>query len=378
MSMAPTPPVTVPPPSASSPPTGTLLTNGTALYPRVIRLAHSGQANGRLLLSYVTFPGGAYGEGRIVQSVDDGRSWSPLPIGVIRDTSAHGLCCATLFEVPRATGGLVAGTLLWAASVGQEEADRRMAIRVWKSTDLGATWTYLSSCAVSPNTGGLWEPEFFLAADGRLVCHYSDESQQPQHSQTLMRTYSSDGGATWSAPHATVSSIFTGYRPGMATVRQLPTGTFVMTYEVCGLAEPLNCAAHLRSSVDGLDWGDPAEIGSRVVARDGRYFAHAPVLTLAPGGVNGRLLLVGQLVFTATGAQDASSGQLLMTNDAGGHGAWEPVPAPFAVPHVEDNYCPNYSSSPLASTDGARVLLVATAYDGPTCKAYFGIGALAP
>lgn len=376
----PTAPATpVPPPTAFAP-NGTLLADRTALYPRVIRLAHNGDANGRLLLSYVTFPGGAYGQGQIVQSADDGRTWSPTPVGAVRDTSAHGLCCSTLYEVPRATGGLAEGTLLWAASVGQDEKPtRRMAIRVWKSTDRGANWSYLSSCAVSPNAGGVWEPEFSVAADGRLICHYSDETQQPQHSQTLMRAYSSDGGATWSAPVATVSSIFTGYRPGMATVRQLPTGKYVMTYEVCGLPGAANCAAHLRTSVDGLDWGDPNDVGTRVLARDGRYFAHAPVLALAPGGgANGRLLLVGQLVFTAAGVQDTSAGQLLMTNANGGDGAWDTAPAPFAVPNVYDNYCPNYSSSPLASADGARVLLVATAYDGPACKAYFGSGALAP
>lgn len=374
-----TSPTTLPPKTAAPP--GTLVVDRPALYPRVVRLAHNGDANGQLLLSYVAFPGGAYGEGEILRSTDDGHTWSRRPVGVVRDTSAYGLCCATLYEVPRATGGLAAGTLLWAASVGQDEPNRRMAIRVWASTDRGRHWRSLSSCAAAPNAGGLWEPEFSLAADGRLVCHYSDETRQPRYSQTLVRTYSADGGATWGAPVPTVASAIPAHRPGMATVRQLPSGPFVMTYEVCGLPGAANCAAHIRASADGLDWGDSGDVGARVLARDGRYFAHAPVLALAPGGrggVNGRLLLVGQLVFTAAGSQDASAGRLLMTNAGGGFGPWDTAPAPSAVPHVYDNYCPNYSSSPLASADGARVLLVATAYDGRTCKAYSGTGALAP
>lgn len=371
-----TPPTAPPTPVVASPaPGATRLADRTALYPRVIRLAHNGEANGRLLLSYVTFPGGPYGEGHILESTDDGRTWTPQPVGVVRDTSARGLCCSTLYEVPRATGGLAEGTLLWAASVGADQTPRQMAIRVWASADRGRSWRSLSSCATSSTAGGLWEPEFAVAADGRLVCHYSDETRQPQYSQTLARVSSADGGATWGAPVPTVASPTPGHRPGMATVRQLPSGGYVMTYEVCGLPGAANCAAHLRTSPDGADWGDAASLGTRVLARDGRYFAHAPVLALGTGG---RLVLVGQLAFTAAGAPDPASGRLLMTNAAGGAGAWDAVPAPFAVRNVYDNYCPNYSSSPLVSADGARVLLVATAYDGPTCKAYFGTGALAP
>src|ERR1700694_1457721 len=75
------------PPPPKIPPAvegGTRLSTETALYPRVIRLEHNGTANGRLLLSYVTFPGGSYGEGHIVESTDAGLTWSTSPVGVVR------------------------------------------------------------------------------------------------------------------------------------------------------------------------------------------------------------------------------------------------------------------------------------------------------
>lgn len=370
---------TEPPPLQAPHPTtgGTRLTGGVALYPRVIRLVANGAANGTLLLSVVTFPGGPYGEGHVFESADDGVTWSSVPVGVVRDTSARGLCCATMFELPIAAGPLRAGTLLWAASVGQAESARRMALRVWKSDDRGRSWSYLSTCANAPNTGGLWEPEFSMTDDGRLVCHYSDETRQPAHSQVIARVVSGDGGTTWSPPLLTVASATPAHRPGMSIVRRLPGGLFVMSYEICGLAGA-NCATFIRTSADGLEWDDPAAPGRRVVSTAGRYFAHAPVLAVRPVDIGGGLMLVGQLLQDSLERQVPGSGGTLMATTGHGDGPWEEFPAPFTVNGVYDNYCPNYSSSLLPSSDGTRVLMVATAYAGTTCTAFYGTGPTRP
>ena len=364
------------PPPVEHPPVegGTRLTSGTALYPRVIRLAHNGAANGRLLMSYVAFPGGAYGEGHIVESSDDGETWSSSPVGVVRDTSAHGLCCSTLYELPAAAGALPEGTLLWAASVGQDQSGRRMALRVWKSTDTGRTWSYLSSCANAANTGGLWEPEFSMTASGTLVCHYSDETLQPAHSQVLARVESTDGGATWGPRILTVASTNPAHRPGMPVVRRMPDGVYVMTYEICGVAGA-QCATYIRSSADGASWGDSSASGTRVVSTAGHFFAHAPNVAVRPDGATGGLVLIGQLLEDAGERQVAGSGGTLMVTTGHGDGPWTEVAAPLKVNDVYDNYCPNYSSSLLPSLDGSRVLVVATAYVGQLCTAFYGTGA---
>ena len=362
-----------PPPGPPSPVEGgARLTTETALYPRVIRLAHNGAANGRLLASYVTFPGGGYGEGHVVESTDDGATWSASPIGVVRDTSAHGLCCSTLYELPAAAGTLAEGTLLWGASVGQDQSGRRMALRVWKSTDRGRSWSYLSSCANATNTGGLWEPEFSMTADGKLVCHFSDETLQPTYSQVLARVESTDGGATWGPRILTVASGNPAHRPGMPVVRRLPDGMYVMTYEICGVAGA-NCATYIRSSADGASWGDSSALGTRIVSSAGHFFAHAPNVAVLPSG---GLVLVGQLLEDAGERQVAGSGGTLMVTTGDGGGSWTELAAPLKVTSVYDNYCPNYSTALLPSADGTRVLVIATAYVGQLCTAFYGTGAV--
>src|SRR5437762_3496701 len=62
-----------------------------------------------------------------------------------------GLCCGTLYELPKAIGALSAGTLLWSASVGGDAPNAPMTIPVWKSTDDGRTWTFVSTVV----TGGV-------------------------------------------------------------------------------------------------------------------------------------------------------------------------------------------------------------------------------
>ncbi|HZX08837.1 sialidase family protein [Kribbella sp.] len=350
--------------------TGQLLYDGTGLYPRAIRLEHSGAANGRILASIVTFSGND-GLGAIYESTNNGSSFTQ--VGTVADPQAaagKGLCCATLFELPRAVGGLPAGTLLWAASVGASA--RPMSLRIWRSNDVGRTWSYLSSCATAPNDRGLWEPEFSVAADGRLVCHYSDETD-PAHSQKLMEVRSTDG-VTWTDPSPTVVSPTVGHRPGMPIVRRLPSGRYVMSYEICGLGGQYDCAAYIRHSADGWNWGSPSDLGRRVQTIDGRYFTHAPTIALAP---NGKLLLVGQILQNADGSVAAGNGRTIFANTGGGNGYWYELPAPVAVTNPYNNYCPNYSSPMVVSPDGRSVLELASDYDGTVCKTYFGTGSAA-
>ena len=359
-----------PPVVATSP---QLLVNATGLYPRLIRLEHSGAANGRILASIVSFSGNN-GMGLIYASADGGASFTRT--GVIADPEAaggQGLCCATLFELPQPVGSLAAGTLLWAASVGQDAANRRMRLRIWASQDQGQSWAYLSACAEARNGGGLWEPEFSIAADGALVCHYSDETGT-LHSQKLVETRSYDG-RTWQDATDTVASAAPVDRPGMPIVRTLPEKGYIMSYELCPASGAHRCAAHYRTSADGWDWGAADAPGTRVEAADGSYFAHAPTLAWTQhGGAQGSLYMVGQLLETRGGSPAAGSGATLLKNRSGGDGTWEPLAAPVPVPEAYDNYCPNYSSALLPSEDGRSILELATRYDGTTCKAYFASG----
>jgi hypothetical protein len=345
-------------PTSAQAATGQLLRDDTGLYPRVIQLA-----NGRILASVVTFVGNADGIGAIYESTDAGKSFTQ--VGTVEDPEAadgQGLCCATLYELPKPVGAMPAGTLLWAASVGA--SDRPMSLRIWKSNDVGRTWSYLSSCATASNDRGLWEPEFSIAKDGKLVCHYADETD-PAHSQKLMQVRSSDG-VTWTDPTPTVASPTVAHRPGMPVVRRLPNGTYLMSYEICGQGGQYDCAAYTRRSPDGWNWGSP---GTITRTADGKYFTHAPTLAVAP---NGNLLVVGQILQNRDGSVAAGNGKTLFVKS--GNGAWRPIPAPVAVTAPYNNYCPNYSSPLLVSPDSKRVLELASDYDNGICKTYYATG----
>ncbi|MEU7563999.1 RICIN domain-containing protein [Streptomyces eurythermus] len=355
--------------------TGTPLRDGTGLYPRAVRLAHNGAANGRVLASVVTFDGNN-GIGAIHESTDNGATFRE--VGRVSDpesAAGQGLCCGTLFELPQQVGALPAGTLLWAASTGQDEQNRRMALRIWRSNDVGRTWSYLSSCAVATGTGGLWEPEFSIASDGALVCHYADETD-PAHSQKLAAARSYDG-INWQGRHDTVASGLQTDRPGMPVVRRLPNGTYFMSYEICTPGGQYQCVVHYRTSADGWNWGSVTDLGIRPETVDGKYFRATPTIAWAPapdGGANGRLLLIGQRLLDKDGSVAAESGRTILANTENGSGPWYEIEAPVNVSDPQINYCENYSSPLLPSADGRQVLQIATDFDGTVCKPYFATG----
>jgi hypothetical protein len=367
-------------PPVSTPPQ--LLLKGSALYPRVIRL-NSGAAAGTIVASVVAPQTSGHPGGTILVSHDDGVSFAVA--GHIDDDplAAGGLCCATLFELPRAVGSLAAGTLLWAASVGGEKTQlsQPMSIPVWSSVDVGQTWTRLGTvvtATVPHSSGGLWEPEFAVLADGTLVCHYSDETD-PAHSQKLVEARSSDG-ITWGSYTNTVALTTTSARPGMANVRLLPNSTYLMTYELCRGVAGADCAVHLRFSSDGWNWGDPNDPGLQPTTVDGMYFAHAPTIVWSDRpGANGRWYLVGQMVYDSAGSVAPGNGSVLFSNSEGGTNNWYEIAAPIPVAvgnNIPYDSCPNYSSSILPLDNGQVGLELATRREGSACHAYFARGPL--
>lgn len=356
---------------------------GSAMYPRLIRLQHSGWwYDGRILASLVAFSGGTHAE--ILESTDDGTSFHR--VGQVTDPAASsGACCGTLYELPARLGALPAGTVLWAGSFGMgngrdgEGAGAR-SIRVWASRDHGRSWRYLSECATNPPGVGLWEPELTMTAGGRLACFFGDESFRG-HSQVIAMTLSSDG-LHWSGPDAVVATPPGNERPGMPVIRRLPDGRYFLSYENCNVPGH-HCGGYWRMSSDGVHWGDPAGYGHRIATPDGHYFQHAQTIALVPGGPHGtRIVSVGQLYVDAASRPAPGNGSTVLVNDDFGSGPWYPAPAPVAVAHPRNAPCPNYSSALLATGGGDRLLEIAThtpsgTADAGNCRAYVASGPLA-
>jgi hypothetical protein len=355
----------------------TALSSSTALYARVFRLSHNTDAskNGKIVASVTAFPNGT-GEEDVYAS-SDGTSFSK--IGAVTDTDfSGGLCCGTLYELPSQVGTLSAGTLLWSGSVGQSSTTQPMQLKIYQSADQGKTWSYLSNCATAttPSSvgGGLWEPQFTVANDGALVCFYSDETQT-SHSQLIHQVRSYDG-INWQDATFTIASTVKADRPGMPVVTKLPSGTYFMSYELCG---PAACTVFSRTSADGWNWGDSTNMGTKVVSTTGQWFEHAPTNTWASSvtSSNGTILLTGQMMYESSGSVSSGNGITIFTNHStDGSGTWSTMTAPVQVPTAYDNYCPNYSSPLLPSTDGMNVLEFASDYVGSVCTMYYGSGAI--
>ncbi|MCP1372642.1 RICIN domain-containing protein [Dyella lutea] len=336
---------------------GTVL-QGSTLYPRVVRLEHGPvSVRGRLIAST---------NGIIFQSTDNGASWSLLgPVPTVNGSSER--CCATLYELPQQVGSLAAGTLISAASYFSGGTP---AIEVYTSTDQGHSWSYHSTPVIGGDSShGLWEPEFEVANDGALVMFWSDETDACC-SQKLaqIRSYN---GSSWQDKTDTVRSTVPGDRPGMITVSHLPDGHFFMSYELCG---PAACTVFSRVSVDGWNFGDPTNMGSKVQTATGQYLEHAPLNRWSPSVLssNGAILLVGQVMVESNGNVSPSNGKVLFVNtNTDGTGNWYTIAAPVQVPTAYDNYCPNYSSALLPAEDGSNILELASDYLNGGCITYF-------
>lgn len=363
--------------------TGTLLnSNGFSGYPRLIRLAHSGDANGRILASVTGNTGKDVG--LIFESTDDGKTFHQIAeIPNTPDTIDDGVGWGTIYELPQQVGDLPAGTILRVASVGNAMPDdtRTVRQRIWRSDDHGRTWSFLSDMAIAPNHTNAYEPELTVTKDGDLAGFWSDQTEiGAAHDQKMSKVFSPDG-INWSQPEDLVTATDSdrGVRPGMPIVRTLPNGTWFMVYEVCNLDPVHPCAIYYRTSPDGYNYGDPLDPGTQIKTTRSRYLRHTPNLTWSPGpGPNGTIVLASEMLVEENGDIAPENGNTIVANDNLGQGDWYEITSPVKVDGVDNSGCKNFSPALLPTRDG-QVLEMATDYFAENdCRSYYATGPLTP
>jgi hypothetical protein len=263
-----------------------------ASYPRVIRLEHSGSLNGTLLATsehYFLAPTNGF---TIYQSTDNGATWQNYSFITPTANEFPLTWQPTLFEIPVATGSLNPGDLLAAGTAfPPNTTNPPTQINVYKSTDHGATWTYLSTAASAPggSSQGVWEPDFAIDAAGDLALYYSNEDGETNGGQTINQVTSSDGGVTWSSPTIDFGTTTSVERPGMPTVTKM-NDLYAMNIEgYCNGDDAPHCLNDSRdwvaTSPDGDNWGsDPMNWGNPIQTADGHYLSGTPYSTWTPGG----------------------------------------------------------------------------------------------
>lgn len=266
------------------------------------------------------------------KSSDQGKTWTFLSEldpsdhpGLSRDKMGM----PGLFVLPQQMGEYPAGTILFATSDWDINAE--YCVHIWRSTDNGQTWTLYSSLAprgedTVSGTASVWEPEFIVSSDGRLVCFYSDE-RQPGFDQCLAYEVSTDGGVTWDG-YTIIAGEYDEdwrrgidpslWRPGMPRVLKLKDGTYFMAYE--NIAAGHNGIVTCRTSSNGIDWGPVTTVGTPVTAEGTAAYQCPEIAYIDDGSTYGRIFLRGM-------NDTCSSSQLFASSDKGQ--TWQLIDAPL-------------------------------------------------
>lgn len=209
-------------------------------------------ANGNWLCVTTQYPAGTNSYLRISRSTDNCRSWTTL--SQVKE-AGRTLDNGELVRLPNGTVLLTMRSLIPNISYK---------LPVYASANNGGTWSYLSNIDTSEGTSaglgqGLWEPDFWVLDDGRLVVTYSNETH-PGYSQLISERVSDDNGATWGAEIWAAAQPGGGsLRPGMSQMVRLANGKYFLVYEVVNSG---NADVYRKTSDDGITW--PSGLGSKI------------------------------------------------------------------------------------------------------------------
>lgn len=208
--------------------------------------------NGAWIAVTTQYPAGTNSFLRISRSTDQARTW--VTLAEVRE-AGRTLDNGELVLLP---GGTL---LLTMRSLIPNQSYR---LPVYASDDGGRTWTWRSHIDSSEGETarlgrGLWEPDFWVLEDGRLVVTYSNE-KHPDYSQLISLRVSTDSGASW-GPETWAATPPQGsnLRPGMSQMTRMANGEYLLVYEVVNAGR---ADVHAKISPDGLSWS--AGLGERV------------------------------------------------------------------------------------------------------------------
>ncbi|MCP3731897.1 glycoside hydrolase [Sphingomonas sp. MG17] len=354
----------------------TLLQAG-ARYPR-IRMLPSGE----LIATVLLFPTDY--RVRVFSSTNNGASWTAVSTFGEANWPTQHTSSPDFVVMPN--GDLILGINTETNCIGCIPK-----IRIFKSTNQGRNWSYLSTAATSnkaitsTDNDGFWEPNFSFDSSGNLVLTYADETSDCC-SQKLIKVRSYDGGATWTE-RSNLIAMGTGndpdnkdaHRPGMPIVVKLTDGTnrWMLTYEVCGLSPAaVNCRHHYKTSTDGWNYGATNSIGTALVGNANRYFNGTPMVKSVPDG--GPLLWIGKNLYLQEGTVSQANGLILFKSASGSpSGPWDSMNAPVQLTNTLASNCEGFSPAlqwvPNGS-GGKNLVHMTMKYNSTTavCDMYFG------
>jgi len=340
-------------------------------YGRILQIQHgTAETNGTLFATFERLNSGLGGNVGypIYMSDDNGATWEQ--VGEITDQTPgiQAEWQPTLFELPQTVGDLSAGTLLCAACSVDSLHSATSMLQLYKSTDMGENWSFVSTIVTGGAPGsGVWEPFLLVNEYGDLVCYFSDETEAANHSQKICYRTSSNG-TSWSSSIEVVASNTQSDRPGMPVVTKLGNGDYFMTFELVG--RPGNPVCYKKSS-DGLNWGSVSSTGTIVQSGD-KTLGSAPFCGWTPiNGSKGTLIVSGTFMRSGTSYTGTN---YFISYDYGS--TWTTVEHP--LPYTASGYF-GYSNSFAFSSTGKTLFAINNVnYTETHAKMQFGYALLEP
>jgi hypothetical protein len=271
----------------------------------------------------------------------------------------------SLYELPGEFAGLPVGTLLLAgqATTPDEQSSN---IVIFASNDRGGSWRPVSHIDTggpiiydpSPEstTSTIWEPELELVG-GELLCFYSDERYKDQSILQAIVHRSTTDLAAWSERRLDFGVPDRRTRPGMFVAAKNSGEDFALgVMEIVGRPRD---PVHVLYSTQASVWGEPQQIGEKLVADDGTWLSGTPNLTWTrtPGASQSYVFVTGRFAYDA-------AGQLVdraIVNTRSGRGDWQAINLPLS-PGADPNsdVLAGYSQTLLLTRDGLRLVQATT------------------
>lgn len=256
----------------------TLHSFGPAILPYMLRLH-----NGNLLAAF-SRPTGPFGsnEPYVAESADGGLTWSAM------------VKVAPSFGSRLLAGGMVEladGTVLMAyhdghLNGGDPIPPATSRIRIARRPPGSTAWDVLSTVHQS-GLVGLWEGTLTLLPNGKLLCHFASEEQQPEYPNAIFQSESLDGGLTWTPPRRIIG--VPGSRDGVPSVIRLPGGRLLCFFEAQDWWHidtiPTDFyIAYVYSDDDGQTWSTERRVVSVPASPENGHRHTAPQAALLPNG----------------------------------------------------------------------------------------------